>query len=240
MFKSGTTVLAFRYKDGVIVAGDRRMTDGHYHTDDCMKVEDVDNLTLIAGAGTAAALQLLIQNFVSTREHLEEEETGKPIFIDGQAQLLKNILIENFFYNGMAMLWMDYIAIPILGGFDPKMNKGRIFSYDVAGGIYERDDYTSVGSGSVKAETLLDERWDPRMELRDAEELAIRAILRASRDNYTAPPNLAPATVFHSCKNGVFQMDEEKALNVAWDIFYKDAERRGDSDLPKNAPEVNK
>lgn len=237
MLKSGTTILAFRYKDGVIVAGDRRMTDNHYHHDDYVKVEDVDNLTLIACAGTVAAVQLLAQTLVSVREQLEEK-IRKPIFVDGQAELLKNILIGNFFRNGMAMYWLNYIAVPVLGGFDPKMDKGRIFGYDEAGGIYERPDYVAVGSGQVNAETLLDEKWDPKLELENAEELAVRAILRASRDNYTAPPVLAPVTVFHASKGGVCQMDERKALEVAWDIFYKDAERRGDSTLPEIAPDT--
>lgn len=227
LYKSGTTVLAFKYKDGVIVAGDRRMTSGHYHVDDYVKVEDVDNLTLIACAGTVSCIQLLIQTLVSNREWLEDHMVGKPIYIDGQSELLANILKRTFLWGGAERLWLDFIAIPILAGFDPNMGQGRVFGYDVAGMINERPDYVAVGSGQVNAETLLEKLWNPSFNLEDAQELAIDAVTRASADIHTSPPVLAPPTIFYASKDGIGMMDEKKALEVAWSIFYKDAERRG-------------
>src|SRR3989344_1066768 len=240
LYKSGTTVLAFKYKDGVIVAGDRRMTSGHYHIDDYVKVEDVDNLTLIACAGTASCIQLLIQLLVSNREWLEDHKVGKPIYIDGQSELLANILKRSFLSGGSEMLWLNYIAIPILAGFDPKIGCGRVFSYDVAGMINERPDYVAVGSGQAKAETVLDILWDSALDLEAAQKLAIKTIMYASSDIHTAPPILAAPTIFHASKDGVGMMDEKKTIETARDIFYKDSEWRGISPSSGIPPNIGK
>ena len=51
----GTTVLAFHYKDGIIVAGDRRATAGNaIMYDRCDKVIPIDDYSLMAIAGVPA------------------------------------------------------------------------------------------------------------------------------------------------------------------------------------------
>ena len=52
----GTTVLAFHFKDGVIVAGDRRATAGNsIMYEECDKVIPIDDYTLMAIAGVPAS-----------------------------------------------------------------------------------------------------------------------------------------------------------------------------------------
>ena len=223
MKKTGTTVFAMCYKDGIVIAGDRRMSDFHYHIDDYVKVEETGNGALIAGAGVCALLQDLIQMLISWRERLEML-IEVPIYIDGQAELLKNILKsqgKDYFFQLLGLG-----AIPILAGFNPKTKTGMVFGFDDIGGIYERKDYVVIGSGQELAHTVLDDRWSPKMNLAEARELAILALLRASRDNFTAPPNLAPATVFSSSKEGVEQMQEAEALALAKRLYETDSERR--------------
>ncbi len=51
----GTTVLAFHFKDGILVAGDRRATAGNaIMYERCDKVIPIDDYTLMAIAGTPA------------------------------------------------------------------------------------------------------------------------------------------------------------------------------------------
>ena len=64
----GTTVLAFHYKDGIIVAGDRRATAGNaIMYDRCDKVIPIDDYSLMAIAGVPATAfemaRILSHNF---------------------------------------------------------------------------------------------------------------------------------------------------------------------------------
>lgn len=64
----GTTVLAFHYRDGIIVAGDRRATAGNsIMYDRCDKVIPIDDYSLMAIAGVPATAfemaRMLSHNF---------------------------------------------------------------------------------------------------------------------------------------------------------------------------------
>jgi len=224
---SGTTVLAMKYKDGVVMAGDRRLTDLHCHWDDSSKVEVVGEKTLIACAGAVAYIQDLIEVLVSLRKQIEGE-IEQTIYIDGTSNLLKNILKANFESLGMLMYMLDYIAVPILAGYDPVIKSGRLFSFDENGGMYERQDFVTMGSGGSIAQTVLDDAWGPKMSEEESVTLAVRALVRASRDNYTAPPMQAPVIVMRASADGISLLEEEKALLLAWRTHLKDLKRRGD------------
>ncbi|HJH12513.1 MAG TPA: proteasome subunit beta, partial [Brevibacterium ravenspurgense] len=68
---------------------------------------------------------------------------------------------------------------------------GRIFSFDVTGGIYEEEDYHSVGSGSTFARGSLKKRWKPGLSEEAAVEVAVEALFDAADDDSgTAGPDL--------------------------------------------------
>ena|SRR3989338_10795655 len=224
--KSGTTILAMRYRGGVLMAGDKRMTDMHYHEDDYLKIHSTGNKAFIGCAGVVACIQRLIEVLIYNCEILEKK-VETPIYVDGQSQLLKTILQGQFAEMGPWMYALDYIGIPILCGFDPNRNKGRIFSYDEAGGIYERDDYATMGSGSILARTVLDSDWDCRLSEEEACRLAILCMMRASRDNFTAPPTMAPVTIRTASAKKTGSVDDADALAIAKKIYQNDLRRKG-------------
>lgn len=212
--KSGTTILAMHFKDGVIIAGDRRQTEWHLHTDDAVKIEETNNLAAIGCAGTIA----FIQDLKDTLSHIVlrlENITEMRIFVDGQALILKNILRENF-GNFRELTYILGYAVPILVGFNPELQRSMIFEFDEAGGIYEKPYYATTGSGGILARTILEHRWRVDMKEADAVDLAIQAFVAASSDNYSSPPLLAPATVMVISKNkGIQSLGEEQALGMA-------------------------
>jgi proteasome beta subunit len=224
---NGTTVLALKYRDGIVIAGDRRGSYGHLHDDVFIKVQDMENLTFIACSGTSAYIDELEKTLKSARKYWEET-IGEPIFIDGQANLLQAVLKENFERLNVMMYMLGYYAVPILAGYDPFLKTGRVFEFDETGGMYEKKNFVVSGSGGQSARIILDDRWEVGLEEADAVELAIRAVMRASCDNYTSPGTLAPITVYSVSKSGKRFLPEKRALRLAWRLHKKDMNRRGE------------
>ncbi len=226
--KSGTTILAMHYKDGIVMAGDRRTTDYHTHTDDSVKIVEAGALSAIGCAGTVSFIQDLIEVHRTSLTHLERM-IDNHIYVDGQAKLLKNILKANFMHFAELLYLLGY-AVPILGGYHPILEKGMIFEFDEAGGIYEKRTYATTGSGGIFARVVLDDRWRKDMKEIEAVELAMRALTRAASDNYSSPPTLAPATVLSISKNGVRHLGAKQALGMANRLHLADLERMGKTD----------
>ena len=50
------------------------------------------------------------------------------------------------------MAMQGLVVIPLFAGYDLRLKKGRIFSYDVTGGRFEETDFHATGSGGRDAE----------------------------------------------------------------------------------------
>ncbi|HEV8174782.1 MAG TPA: proteasome subunit beta, partial [Actinoplanes sp.] len=70
---------------------------------------------------------------------------------------------------------------------------GRIFSFDVAGGLYEeKNGYDSIGSGSLFAKAALKKRYRHGVSTAEAIKLSIEALYDAADDDTaTGGPDLA-------------------------------------------------
>lgn len=236
---TGTTVLAMLYRNGAVIAGDRRATNWHTHEDDYSKIEYIGNDTMIACAGTVSYIQELVETLKWLSEYWEDRIEEK-IYVGDLAKLLKNILKANFESLGAYIYWLGYYAVPIMAGYDPKKKRGRVFEFDETGGIYEKDYYAVSGSGGRFARIVLEDRWSKNLAEKDAARLAVRAIARASYDIYTSHPALAAASVFSVSSKGVAPLQESEALTMAWDVYKDDLERHGrqselDHFFPKGA-----
>ena len=74
---SGTTVLAIRYIDGVVMAGARRATTGNLISHRSMeKVFPADNTSGVAIAGAAGPAMEMVRLFQLQLEHYEKVENG--------------------------------------------------------------------------------------------------------------------------------------------------------------------
>ena len=146
----GTTIVAAKWANGVVMAGDRRATMGNVIAQRSIeKVFAADEHAAVGIAGSAGIAIELVRLFQVELEHYEKIE-GSPLSLDGKANRLASMLRSNL---GLAL--QGLAAVPILAGFDLAGLTGRIFSYDVTGGRYEEHDFYSVGSGSVFARGAL-------------------------------------------------------------------------------------
>lgn len=179
----GTTIVALTYKGGVLIAGDRRATQGNLIASrDVDKVYVTDEYSAAGIAGTAGIAVELVRLFAVELEHYEKIE-GVPLTFDGKANRLASMVRGNL---GAAM--QGLAVVPLLVGFDVDSDDpegaGRIVSYDVVGGRYEeRAGYHAVGSGSLFAKSALKKLYSSGSDEDTALRIAIEALYDAADDD---------------------------------------------------------
>ncbi|MFI6035017.1 proteasome subunit beta [Streptomyces sp. NPDC051315] len=177
----GTTVLALAYRDGVLIAGDRRATMGNLIAQrDLEKVHPADDHTAVAFAGTVGLALDMVKLYQVELAHFEKIE-GVAMSLDAKARRLAGMLRQNL---GQAM--QGLAVVPLLVGYDasaPEGGRGRIFSYDVAGGLYEKRGFHAEGSGSPYARGALKKLFRTGMDRREAALAALQALYDAADDD---------------------------------------------------------
>ena len=104
----GTTVLAIKYGNGVVIAGDRRATEGFQIAGRQMeKVFKIDGYSAMAIAGTAGPAIEMVKLFQTELEHYEKLE-GVQLSYEGKANKLGQMVKAN-----LPMVFHGLIVIPI-------------------------------------------------------------------------------------------------------------------------------
>ena len=151
----GTTIVALKYPGGVLIAGDRRSTQGNMSAGrDVQKVYITDDYTATGIAGTAALAMEFARLYAVELEHYEKLE-GVPMTFPGKVNRLAIMVRGNL---GAAL--QGFVALPLLVGFDlddkNPVSAGRIVSFDAAGGWHIEDEgYQAGGSGSLFAKASM-------------------------------------------------------------------------------------
>jgi proteasome beta subunit len=181
----GTTVLALKYADGVVMAGDRRAVEGFTIADERIeKVFPADDVSAVAIAGAAGQATEIVRLFQTELEHYEKVE-GERLSLEGKANRLAQMIRQNFPYALQGL-----VVVPLFGGYDERRSEGRLFRYDVTGGRWEEADYHSTGSGSLHARGTLKKRWRAGMDRSSAIQVAVEALYDASQEDVaTGGPN---------------------------------------------------
>jgi proteasome beta subunit len=182
----GTTVLALRYREGVIVAGDRRATEGFQIAHRSIeKVFAADDYSAVAIAGAAGPAVEMVRLFQTELEHYEKVE-GERLTLEGKANKLSQMIRAN-----LPAAMQGLIVVPVFAGFDLSQDRGRIFKYDVTGGRYEEDDYHASGSGGKDARSSLKKRFRENLDRDEAVKFAIEALFDAADEDVgTGGPDL--------------------------------------------------
>jgi proteasome beta subunit len=170
----------------VIMAGDRRSTAGNVIAQrDIEKVFRSDDFSCVGIAGVAGVGLELVRLFQLELEHYEKLE-GRTLSLEGKANRLAAFVRGNL---GGAL--QGLVVVPLFAGFDEETGKGRIFSYDVAGGRYEERNYHAIGSGSVFARGSLKKLYTEGMIEDDAITACMHALYDAADDDSaTGGPDL--------------------------------------------------
>jgi proteasome beta subunit len=183
----GTTIVAATCDHGVVLAGDRRATAGNLIAQrDLEKVYRSDDFSALGYAGAGSLGIEFARLFAVELEHYEKIE-GRSLSLEGKANQLARMVRGNL---GAAMLGLA--VVPLFVGYDEDSGRGRIFSYDVAGGPYEEHRYYSIGSGSPFAMSALKKLYADGMPADDAVLACMQALYDAADDDSaTGGPDLA-------------------------------------------------
>ena len=181
----GTTVVAVRYVDGVVMAGDRRATSGNFISHRTIeKVFPADSHSGVAISGVAGLAMEMVRLFQLQLEHYEKVE-GSPLSLDGKANQLSQMLRSH-----MPLAMQGLPIVPIFAGFDERVGRGRLFQFDGTGGRYEERDYATTGSGSLHATTVIKLRHHDGLDLDGAVDVVVEALFQAAdEDSATGGPD---------------------------------------------------
>ena len=186
-----TTIVAAICDGGVVLAGDRRATAGNMIAKrDVEKVFRSDEFSGMGYAGTGSVGIEFVRLFQVELEHYEKME-GRSLSLEGKANRLAFMVRGNL---GAAM--QGLIVVPLFVGYDQDAGRGRIFSYDVAGGPYEEQRFHSIGSGSLFARGALKKLYVDGLPAADAVLACVQALYDAADDDSaTGGPDL-PRRIF--------------------------------------------
>jgi proteasome beta subunit len=206
----GTTVLALRYNNGVVMAGDRRATEGHLVAHRRIrKVYPTDRFSAVAIAGTAGLAIEMVKLFQVELEHYEKIE-GVRLSLEGKASFLARLV-----RGQLPLAIQGLVVVPLFAGFDEREERGRLYSYDVVGGRYEETDFGSTGSGARLAKSFLRTTFHEDLTDEEAADLAVRAMVAAAQeDTATGGPDLI-RRIFPN----VVRIDAEGAVELGDEVI---------------------
>jgi len=182
----GTTVVAVRYQDGVMVAGDRRATAGNVVMHDrADKVLEIDEYSVMAIAGAPAVAYEMARTLEHSFQYFRRSQLQE-LSIEGKIRMVSRLIRDNM---SLALQGIGGV-IPIFALFDPSYladssastSAGRIFFYDVLGAQFETVDFATSGSGSVWIRGVLHylDRWSDtplaQMDLSQATNTILRLL----------------------------------------------------------------
>src|SRR6185369_9566098 len=179
-----TTVFAFHYAGGALMAGDRRATAGNVIvTDRVDKVIEIDATSLLAIAGVPATAFEMARVLQTSFEYYRRSQL-QSLSLPAKVRALARLLRENL---PMTLQGIG-VVMPLFAGVDQTVSppQPQIYFYDPLGAQFHAVGYAASGSGSGTIRSVLSfqERYgQPRpgeMNLKQAVQFALRLLMTAS------------------------------------------------------------
>lgn len=206
----GTTVIALKFKGGVLNVGDRRATAANaVMYDRADKIIPLDDYTLMAIAGAYGRAMEVVRYLRHAFKYYARSQL-QPMSLDGKLQEVSRVLASNL-PNALSGIGL---FIPILSAYDPESDTGRIFFYDASGARFETPDYGAAGSGAERIRGVFDyiARTKGPFSERPLEEVLREAILlldiAAELDAATGGIDKVLPTARYVNREGVFEVPE--------------------------------
>jgi proteasome beta subunit len=194
-----TTVFAFHFSEGVLIAGDRRATAGNIIvTDRVDKIIEIDASSVLAIAGVPATAFEMARVLQTSFEYYRRSQL-QTLSLPAKVRALARLLRENL---PMTMQGVGIVA-PLFAGLDNSVSPAvpRLYFYDPLGAQFQSVDHVASGSGSGTIRSVLSfqaQYGNPvpsKMNLREAVVFALRLLMTAAEfDSATGGVNPAAHT----------------------------------------------
>lgn len=195
----GTTTIGIVFKDGIILATEKRATMGTMIASKRAKkvyqVADRIGMTTAGGVGDAQQLARIM----TVECNLYQIRSGRSISVGAASTLLSNYLNQNRYF--------PYYVQLLVGGVD--MTGPSVYSVDAMGGATREDDIVATGSGSPMAYGVLEDRYKKDLTQDEAIELAIRALRAAMRRDSASGEGIHVVII---TKDAYSELSEERLL----------------------------
>jgi len=167
----GTTTIGIVFKDGVILATEKRATMGYMiaskKAKKVYKVAERIGMTTAGGVGDAQQLARIL----TVECNLYQIRRSRSITVGASATLLSNYLNQNRYF--------PYYVQLLVGGIDE--TGPSIYSVDAMGGATKEEEIVATGSGSPMAYGVLEDRFRKDMNEDEAIDIAVRALKSAMK-----------------------------------------------------------
>jgi proteasome beta subunit len=179
-----TTVLAFHFRDGVLVAGDRRATAGNVIVADSVdKVVDLDATSVLAVAGVPATAFEMARVLQNSFEYYRRSQL-QPLSLPAKVRSVGRLLKENL---PMTLQGVG-VVVPLFVALDPAMTPPapRIYFYDPLGAQFQAAEFAASGSGAgvvrslMAFQTRFGSPKPSQMSLTEAVRFALRMLVTAA------------------------------------------------------------
>jgi proteasome beta subunit len=214
--RHGTTIFAFHYADGLILAGDRQVSDGYSDicSTDMVKIEQISDNSALMSCGLVSSGQF-VEDALKVHCRSFEEMTGYLLSTRGQVRVASSIA-----RTGDGEFW-DWSFGGILAGLDAG-DVYRIFAIDTDGSRELRTSFTTDGSGYRVARTVLDLFWRKDLTRAQALRLAAQAMFFAGKwDTFTSDARLMLPSVAAITTDGFAFVTEEELRPCVNDVNAK-------------------
>jgi proteasome beta subunit len=204
IYKTGTTTVAVKCKDGVVIGADTRVTAGYYiahkHGKKIHKITPNIALTI---AGVVADAQAII-DIVKYNINLYELRIHKKMTAKSAARLLSVILFNNRLF--------PYITELIVAGKDA--DGYNIYRLDPLGSLIS-DDITATGSGSPIAIGILESEYSKEITVDEGKMLVAKALTAAMKRDVASGDDIDIAII---TKDGYYELSKEEKNNLIKDL----------------------
>jgi proteasome beta subunit len=192
---TGTTTLALRAKDAIIVATESQATAGYLvATKNAQKLFQITDHVAATISGGVADCQYIVEQ-AKALGRLKQVETGK----EASLKYITNV-IRNLLFQGRSF----FLSMMLVAGYDVQEDALKIFGVDLIGSLFEEEDYMSFGSGSTFALGVLEAGFKKDMSAEEGIDLARRAVTAAKNRDIASGSKIQLAVItkdgltFHS------------------------------------------
>ena len=164
----GATTVGVVYRDGVILASERRVSYGYFvMSKTAKKVFKITDTVGGAFAGLVSDMQILSRE-ATAYANIYAYEKERQIGVKAAAKMVGSLLFQN--------RMIPYITQTIIGGVDE--DGPSLYVLDLLGSVMQ-DEYATVGSGTEVAIGVLEDEYKKDMSLDEAKELVGKAFKAA-------------------------------------------------------------